>query len=68
MQILVCTLTDHSDWIKAIAVTFNGKQVISASDDETVKVWNLETGEEQFTLLGHNGWLEKDVIAVNPNG
>ncbi len=37
-----------------LAITPNGQQVISASRDKTLKVWNLATGEELFTLNGHS--------------
>ncbi|WP_414754712.1 hypothetical protein, partial [Anabaena sp. CCY 9910] len=63
---LVRTLVGHSDWVKAVAVTPNGKQVISGSKDNTLKVWNLETGEEQFTLIGHTESV--NAIAVTPDG
>ncbi|MDZ8023762.1 MAG: hypothetical protein RMX97_03575, partial [Nostoc sp. DedQUE11] len=43
---LLRTLNGHSDWVNAVAVTSNGQQVISASSDNTLKVWNLATGEE----------------------
>ncbi|MEH1904390.1 MAG: hypothetical protein V7L04_24010 [Nostoc sp.] len=63
---LLRTLNGHSDSVKAVAVTPNGQQVISASDDKTLKVWNLATGEEQFTLNGHNSYVK--AVAVTPNG
>jgi WD40 repeat protein len=37
------TLKGHSNSVKAVAVTADGKQAISA--DNTLKLWNLETGE-----------------------
>ncbi|MEH2459650.1 WD40 repeat domain-containing protein, partial [Nostoc sp.] len=43
-----------------------GQQVISASVDKTLKVWNLATGEELFTLNGHSHWV--NAVAVTPNG
>jgi WD40 repeat protein len=63
---LLRTLNGHNDWVRAVAVTPNDKQVISGSSDNTLKVWNLETGEELFTLKGHNDWV--NAIAVTPNG
>ena len=32
---------------------------------ETLKVWNLETGKEQFTFIGHNYMLT--AVAITPN-
>ncbi|MEH2288036.1 WD40 repeat domain-containing protein, partial [Nostoc sp.] len=61
---LLRTLKGHSYSVKAVAVTPNGQQVISASDDNTLKVWNLATGEEQFTLNGHSNSVK--AVAVTP--
>jgi WD40 repeat protein len=47
-------------------VTADGKRVISGSDDNTVKVWNLETGEEPSTLSGHSDWVQ--AVAVTADG
>nr|WP_293093790.1 hypothetical protein [Okeania sp. SIO2F4] len=30
--------------VNAVAVTSDSKQVISASDDKTIKVWSIKTG------------------------
>ncbi|KOP25883.1 hypothetical protein AMR41_13365, partial [Hapalosiphon sp. MRB220] len=59
------TLNGHSSWVNAVAVTPNEQQVISASSDNTLKVWNLDTGEEQFTLNGHSNSVS--AVAVTPN-
>ena len=48
------TLIGHNSWVKAFAITPNGKQVISGSDDHTLKVWNLATGEEIATFTGES--------------
>jgi WD40 repeat protein len=63
---LLRTLSGHSGSVKAVAVTADGKRVISGSWDETVKVWNLETGEELFTLSGHSSYVQ--AVAVTADG
>ncbi|MBL1197538.1 MAG: hypothetical protein FWK04_00250, partial [Nostoc sp. GBBB01] len=63
---LIRTLTGHSSWVNAVAVTPNGQQVISASSDYTLKVWNLPDGQELFTLTGHSNSVK--AVAVTPNG
>ena len=37
----------------AVAVTPDGQRAVSASDDKTLKVWDLESGRELRTLEGH---------------
>ena len=44
------TLEGHSDWVTGVAVTPDGKRAVSASEDNTLKVWDLETGEVLATF------------------
>ena len=30
----------HSDWIKSVAFSPDGKTIVSGSNDKTLKVWN----------------------------
>jgi WD40 repeat protein len=39
---------------------------VSGSDDSTLKVWDLERGEEIRTLKGHSNWVS--AVAVSPDG
>jgi WD40 repeat protein len=43
---LIRTLTGHSNWINAVSVTQDGKYAVSASYDNTLKVWDIKTGRE----------------------
>jgi len=63
---LLRTLEGHSDSVKAVAVTPDGLQAISGSRDNTLKVWNLATGELRHTLQGHSGSVK--AVAVTPDG
>jgi WD40 repeat protein len=40
--------------------------IISASDDKTLKVWDLEMGRELYTLPGHTDSVK--AVAVAPDG
>ena len=47
-------------------MTPDGRWAVSASEDKTLKVWDLESGRELCTLTGHS-----DVVlgvAVTPDG
>ncbi|MFM6251132.1 MAG: WD40 repeat domain-containing protein, partial [Dolichospermum sp.] len=46
--------------------TPDGKTVISGSSDNTIKTWDLGTGEKKLTFKGHSGWV--NAIAVTPDG
>ena len=63
---LIQTLAGHSDWVRAIAFSPNGKQIASGSDDKTIKLWDAITGDLQKTLAGHSDWVR--AIAFSPNG
>ena len=39
--------------VNAVAVTPDGQRAVSASDDKTLKVWDLDSGRELRTLAGH---------------
>jgi WD40 repeat protein len=49
------TLEGHSDEIKAVKLTGDGRRLLSASVDSTLRVWDVETGECLHTLEGHSG-------------
>ncbi len=47
----------HSDAIETIRFSMNGASVLTASDDYTVKIWDLDKGKVRQTLRGHGGWV-----------
>ncbi|MFN6568517.1 NB-ARC domain-containing protein [Dendronalium sp. ChiSLP03b] len=57
---LLRTLIGHNHVITAVAVTPDGKHLISGSFDGVLKIWNLSTGEEVCTLTAHNGSVDLD--------
>ncbi|MCY1083181.1 SIR2 family protein [Archangium lansingense] len=60
------TLEGHGAPVNSCAVTPDGRCVVSASADKTLKVWELETGRELVTLEGHDGVVTG--CAVMPDG
>jgi WD40 repeat protein len=60
------TLSGHSDEVRSVAWSPDGKRLVTASADETVKVWNSESGEELFTITGHRAKVYS--VAWSPDG
>jgi WD40 repeat protein len=52
--------------VYAVAVSPDGQRAVSASWDQTLKVWDLSSGRELRTLSGHSG--EVTAVAVSPDG
>ena len=49
----VATLEGHQGFIADVTFSPDGKQLASASGDQTIKLWNTDTWEVVDTLLGH---------------
>lgn len=60
------TLTGHTSWVTGVAVSPNAPIAASSSLDDTVRVWNLATGQLQHTLSGHT--RDVNSIAITPDG
>jgi WD40 repeat protein len=56
----------HLASVIGVALTNDGRRVISASLDDTVKVWDRKTGTELLTLRGHR--LGVYSVSVSANG
>jgi WD40 repeat protein len=44
------TLQGHTGWIRKVAFSPDGQTLVSSSEDGTIKLWNLPSGEYQSTL------------------
>ncbi|PSO77343.1 MAG: hypothetical protein BRC40_02010, partial [Cyanobacteria bacterium QH_8_48_120] len=60
------TIKGHSGWVNSVAMSSDGQTIVSGSDDHTIKVWNLDTGELLHTLEGHSDSVNS--VAISPNG
>jgi WD40 repeat protein len=49
------TLEGHSDWVSSVAFSHDSTRLASASDDNTVKIWDASSGACLQTLEGHSG-------------
>ena len=56
----------HGANISALAFSSDGKLLVSASEDSTLKLWNPETGAEIRTLRGHTNIVT--AFAISSDG
>ncbi|MCI5161573.1 MAG: WD40 repeat domain-containing protein, partial [Candidatus Electrothrix sp. AX5] len=59
-------LKGHEDWVFSAALSSNGKTVVSASRDKTVRLWDIESGKELTVLKGHESSVNN--AAFSPDG
>src|SRR5262249_5912677 len=48
------TFTGHSGIVRSVAFSPDGRTALSASDDRTLKLWEVATGEELRTFTAHS--------------
>ena len=63
---VVCTLTGHSNSVNSVAISPDGQILVSGSDDNTIKIWQLSTGQELRTLTGHSDSVNS--VVISPDG
>jgi len=63
---LPVTLTGHKGHVDAVAFTPDGKHLVSASSDGTVRLWSLESGDPSHVILVEN--LVFPTLAMDPAG
>ncbi|KAF9222321.1 WD40 repeat-like protein [Gyrodon lividus] len=51
------TMSGHKDAIWNMAYLPGGERVVTCSNDGTVRIWNVEDGEQEGTLMEHDDWL-----------
>ena len=48
------SFTGHSGWVTSVAIAPDGRTALSGSEDKTLKLWDLASGKELRTFIGHS--------------
>jgi len=60
------TLEGHSHSVSSVAFSPDGKVLASGSFDDTIKLWDVQTGRALQTLTGHSDNVNS--VAFSPDG
>ncbi|KAF4768452.1 hypothetical protein N7455_012533 [Penicillium solitum] len=63
---LTQTLEGHSNPVKSVAFSPDGRLLASGSHDNTVRLWDPATGALTQTLKGHSEWVESCGSGTRP--
>jgi WD40 repeat protein len=56
----------HSGPVEGIAFSPNGKYVLTGGDDQTARLWDVQTGAELRRFSGHSDMVHS--VAFSPDG
>ncbi len=61
-----CSITGHAGWVSALTVDPQGHWLASGADDQTVRLWDLQSSQCRHVLEGHTGSV--NALMVDPHG
>ena len=65
-QCVVGPYQGHTDIVTSIGHSPDGTQIVSGSDDKTIRIWNVATDQYGTDLLqGHTDWVYSVVYSHN---
>jgi WD40 repeat protein len=56
----------HTEWVASVAFSPAGRQALSGSDDNTLRLWDVATGQELRRCEGHTNGVTS--VAFSPDG
>jgi WD40 repeat protein len=59
------TFTGHTNAVNGVAISADGRLVVSGADDRTVRVWDRASGQLLHRLEGHTDWVRGVSISAD---
>lgn len=63
---LLARFAGHTGAVCAIAVSTDGRHILSGGNDKTVRLWEIDSGHVVSTLVGHTDKVSS--VALSPDG
>jgi len=63
---LTQTFKGHTVGVISVAISPDGRKILSGSSDKTLKLWDLAKGECLHTFAGHKNYV--NTLAISPDG
>jgi WD40 repeat protein len=57
------TLHGHKNSVRSVCISNDGKKIVSGSWDDTIKIWEAQTGNNIKTLYGYKIFLNSVCIS-----
>jgi WD40 repeat protein len=61
-----CILSGHKNWVRHLAFSPGGRYLASASNDNSIRIWDAKSGQSLRILAGHRNFVS--AVAFSPGG
>jgi WD40 repeat protein len=58
-------LSGHTNWVRSVTFSSDGRSLVSGGDDTTIKLWDMQTGGVVKTFHGHRHSVNSVSISVD---